>query len=144
MTLTLIQSDFLKNQRPDLEISEENAHKLGKVFWRLMDLWKINLSDQALLLGVKYHATKLKDWHKKQIIPQDPDKFRRVGQMAGIHKNLRILFPYNRRAVYDFMQQKQQYLFHDKSPLEIIREGGEINSYTNLAAIRRRLDQIRT
>ncbi len=144
MTIALVQTDLPKAYRPDLEISEENAHKLGKVFWRLVDVWQLSLTDQALLLGVKYHATKLKEWRKKQVIPQDPDKFRRVGHMAGIHKNLRILFPYNRQAVYGFMQQKQASLFNDKTPLDIIREGGPINSYINLAAIRRRLDQIRT
>ena len=129
---------------PSIHVDEKSTAILGKVFWSLMSHWKIHPKDQALLLGVKYHATKLKEWEKKDTIPQDPDKFCRVGNLAGIHKNLRILFPYNRRAVYDFMTTPQEFLFGGKSPLQIIQEGGEINSYATIAAIRRRLDQMRT
>lgn len=128
---------------PTLKVDKKAALSLGRAFWNLMHLWKISPKDQALLLGVKFHSTKLKDWEDKQLIPEDPDKFRRVGNLAGIHKNLKILFPYNRRAAYEFMQTPQQFLFEGKSPIEIIREGGEILSYANLAAIRRRLDQAR-
>ena len=127
-----------------IQVDEETAHVLGKVFWNLTKHWQLAPKEQALLLGVKFHATKLKDWQKKEVIPQDPDKFRRVGHMAGIHKTLRILFPYNRKAVYDFMKTPQTQLFQGKSPLQILQEGGEMNSYANLAAIRRRLDQLRT
>jgi len=126
-----------------MQINASTAKVLGKVFWNLMEHWRMGPKDQALLLGVKYHATKLKDWQKKHSIPEDPDKFRRVGHLAGIHKNLRVIFPYNRSAVYDFMKTPQEFLFGGKSPLQIIQEGGEINSYASLAAIRRRLDQLR-
>ncbi len=127
-----------------LRLDKSTAKSLGKVFWGLMEHWQTSPKEQALLLGVKFHATKLKDWRNKNYIPEDPDKFRRVGHLAGIHKNLRILFPYNRRAVYEFMKTPQSVLFEGKSPLELIQEAGEINSYTVLASIRRRLDQVRT
>src|SRR4029453_10093932 len=125
-----------------MQVNRSTAKVLGEVFWNLMEHWQTAPKDQALLLGVKYHATKLKDWQAKKYIPEDPDKFRRVGQLAGIHKNLRILFPYNRKAVYVFMKTPQNFLFEGKSPLQVIQEGGEINSYAALAAIRRRLDQL--
>ncbi len=125
-------------------IDAATAQVLGKVFWNLMDHWQLGPKEQGLLLGVKYHATKLKDWRTKGIIPEDPDKFQRVGHLAAIHKNLRILFPYNLRAAYDFMKTPQSFLFHGKSPMQLIEEGGEINSYATIAAIRRRLDQMRT
>lgn len=124
-------------------LDEASAHALGKVFWNLMEHWKIRPKEQALLLGVKFHATKLKDWQKKKTIPQDPDKFCRVGHLAGIHKNLRILFPYNRQAAYDFMTTPQE-LFGGKSPLDLVIDGGELRSYATIASIRRRLDQLRT
>lgn len=128
---------------PSVEVSTESARTLGKVFWNLMRLWGIRPKDQALLLGVKFHATKLKEWESKGIIPQDPDKFNRVGHLAGIHKNLRILFPYNRKAAYLFMTTPQPHLLGGKSPMGIIAEGGEINSFASIAAIRRLLDQVR-
>lgn len=131
-------------QLREMQVNRVTAQALGKVFWNLVEHWQLGPKDQALLLGVKFHATKLKDWQGKKYIPEDPDKFRRVGQLAGIHKNLRILFPYNRRAVYDFMKTAQPTLFQGKAPLEIIQQGGEINSYDAIAAIRRRLDQVRT
>lgn len=127
----------------DLEVDQGSAKFLGKVFWNLIEHWKIKPRDQALLLGVKFHATKLKEWQGKQIIPEDPDKFWRVGHLAGIHKNLRILFPYNRRAVYDFMQTPQTLLFDGQSPMQIIRKNGQVASFATIAAIRRRLDQAR-
>lgn len=127
----------------NIDINKDTAKALGKVFWNLMDKWQMGRKDQALLLGVKFHPTKLKTWESKKIIPENADVFRRVGQLAGIHKNLRILFPYNRGAVYKFMNTPQSFLFEKKLPIQIIREGGEINSYANIAAIRRRLDQIR-
>ncbi len=126
-----------------LPINRATALSLGKVFWNLVERWNLKPKDQALLLGVKFHATKLRDWREKKYIPEDPDKFRRVGQLAGIHKNLRILFPYNRQAVYQFMNTPQNFLLHGKTPLQIIHEAGEINSYPAIAALRRRLDQLR-
>lgn len=126
------------------QINPKAAHALGAVFWNLMEHWQVSPKDQALLLGVKFHATKLKEYQKKKTIPEDPDKFLRIGHLAGIHKNLRILFPYNRRAVYDFMQTPQPTLFAGKSPMQIIREGGEVLSFLSIAAIRRRLDQVRS
>ena len=131
------------NNLPDIKVDRESAQFLGKVFWNLVDHWKIKPRDQALLLGVKFHPTKLKSWKAARTIPEDPDKFWRVGHLAGIHKNLRILFPYNRRAAYEFMQTPQSFLFEGRSPIEIIRMGGEIGSLANISAIRRRLDQAR-
>lgn len=128
----------------NLALDQSSAKALGKVFWNLSKHWNLSRKEQALLLGVKYHATKLKEWEKKQIIPEDPDKFRRVGHLAGIHKNLRIFFPYNREAVYSFMSTPQHFLFNGRSPLDLIEEEGEMNSYVTIAAIRRRLDQLRT
>lgn len=125
------------------EITPSTAKVLGKVFWNLMEHWEMSAKEQALLLGVKYHATKLKDWHTKKYIPEDPDKFLRVAQLAGIHKNLRIIFPYNRQAAYEFMKKPQPFLFEGKSPLDIIQDSGPIRSYASIAAIRRRLDQLR-
>lgn len=128
---------------PHFKVDKKSAKFLGNVFWNLMEHWRIKPKDQALLLGVKFHATKLRDWQAARLIPEDPDKFWRVGHLAGIHKNLRILFPYNRRAVYDFMQTPQVLLFGGKSPMDILRQGGEVASLANIAAIRRRLDQAR-
>lgn len=128
---------------PPVSVDADTARALGKVFWNLMKRWGIPPKKQALLLGVKFHATKLKEWESRQVIPQDPDKFNRVGHLAGIHKNLRILFPYNRKAAYLFMTAPQPYLFGGQSPIQIISEGGEIHSFASIAAIRRRLDQER-
>ena len=128
---------------PQARLDEKAVHALGSVFWNLVAHWEISQKDQALLLGVKFHATKLSEWQRQKIIPQDPDKFNRVGFLVGIHKNLRILFPYNRQAVYRFMTTPQKELFGGKTALQVIREGGEMNSYASIAAIRRRLDQLR-
>lgn len=126
-----------------IPVNADTAKSIGRVFWKLMDLWQMTVKEQALLLGVKYHVTKLKAWKEEGRIPEDPDKLMRVGHLAGIHKNLRILLPYNRRAVYDFMKTPQTFLLNGKIPIDLIKKGGEFNSYANIAAIRRHLDQLR-
>jgi hypothetical protein len=134
------QAEF---QVADIPVNADTAKSAGRLFWKLMELWQMTPKDQALLLGVKFHATKLKTWMREGRIPEDPDKLMRVGHLAGIHKNLRILLPYNRRAVYEFMKTPQSFLLHGKTPIDLIRESGEFNSYANIAAIRRHLDQLR-
>ena len=46
----------------------------------------------------------------------------RVATLLGIHKNLRILYPYNRDLVYSWVSFQNQ-AFGDKSPIEIMKEG---------------------
>ncbi len=61
--------------------------------------------------------------------------------MLGIHKNFRILFPYNSENVYGWMKSSQEDL-DGKIPIEYIMENLE-ESLPRLAVIRRRLSYIR-
>jgi len=66
------------------------------------------------------------------------DTIERVGNLLGIHKNLRILYPYNREVVYQWIKGRNQTL-HNLSPLDTMLEYG----YIGIAQIRRFTDHIR-
>ena len=66
------------------------------------------------------------------------DTIERVGNLLGIHKNLRILYPYNREVVYQWIKGRNLKL-HNSSPLDIMLEYG----YIGIAQIRRLTDHSR-
>jgi hypothetical protein len=126
-----------------LDLTDENAHVLGKAFWNIVHLYHLGRKEQAVLLGTNPDNRKsLKDYESKQSIPLDPDKFFRVGLLLGIHKNLRILFPQNRKIVYNWFTTKQS-LFHNLAPMDFIAQE-PAQSLLRLATVRRALDLLRT
>lgn len=127
---------------PKAELSNETAHALGKSFWKLVHLYGFTREEQALLLGVKpENRQRLISLEKEKSIPVEADKFQRVGNLLGIHKNLRILFPHNRELVYEWMKTPRE-IFHGRSAMEFIKDD-PINSFARLFTVRRALDQIR-
>ncbi|APJ04324.1 antitoxin Xre/MbcA/ParS toxin-binding domain-containing protein [Silvanigrella aquatica] len=121
------------------EVSEEMV--LGKAFWKIAHLYGFNREQQAGLLGLPNYRQRLIKLEKEQLIPKDVDKKNRVGLLLGIHKNLRILFPYNREIVYSWMSHPEEVL-GGLVPIDFILEDPAL-SYERLAFVRRRLDYIR-
>lgn len=126
---------------PPAEMTPRSLAALGKAFWRMAELYELNRQEQALLLGIKYNRQRLMKLENEAKIPDDPDKYYRVGHLLGIHKNLRILFPHNRELVYEWLHRKREQ-FGDRSALDFIKEN-PVESLVRIAAIRRMLDQIR-
>jgi hypothetical protein len=123
-----------------LKINEKNAHFLGEAFWNLTKHYGFSQKEQAALLGIKCNRQRLADLQKHKKVPTDPDKFARVGNLLGIHKNLRILYSNNRNIVYQWMHLQHD-LFSGKSAIEFIM-ANEGDSFTRLFTVRRKLDQI--
>ncbi|HMQ11690.1 MAG TPA: hypothetical protein PKC21_09115 [Oligoflexia bacterium] len=117
------------------------ASVLGKAFWSIVKLYNLNREEQALILGVKKNGQRLLDLEKKNSIPEDVDKFSRVGILIGIHKNLRMLYPYNRELVYGFIKQPWS-LLNKKSPIDFLKEDPKA-SFQRLFTLRRMLDNLR-
>lgn len=126
---------------PIPKVNEEQAHVLGKAFWKLVQLYEFSRAEQATLLGIKANRERLNSLEKQNTIPVDPDKFLRVSHLLGIHRNLRILYPHNREIVYRWMKTPRD-LFHGASAIEFI-EADPLNSLPRLFTVRRTLDQIR-
>lgn len=127
---------------PPAEINKESAQVLGKAFWRLADLYNLTREEQALLLGVKpENRQRLNSLQNKQEIPVDPDKFQRVGNLLGIHKSLRIMFPHNRELVYAWIKTPRD-IFHNQSAMQFIASD-PLNTFARLFTVRRILDQMR-
>ncbi len=136
------QSHLLDSNLPPAEVNRETAQVLGKAFWKLASLYNFTREEQALLLGVKpENRQRLNSLQSKQEIPVDPDKFQRVGNLLGIHKSLRIMFPHNRELVYAWMKTPRE-IFHNQSALQFIADD-PVNSFARLFTVRRILDQIR-
>ncbi len=129
------------NPLPIPQVNEEQAHVLGKAFWKLVQLYQFSRTEQATLLGIKANRERLNSLEKQNTIPVDPDKFLRVSHLLGIHRNLRILYPHNREIVYSWMKTPRE-LFHGVSAIEFIEED-PLNSLPRLFTVRRTLDQIR-
>ena len=129
------------NQLPRTEVNDSQARILGEAFWNLVRHYNFNRRQQAFLLGIKENRQRLGDLEAKNLIPVDPDKFRRVGHLLGIHKNLRILYPHNRKIVYEWMK-KPRNNFGGVSAIDFVCTN-EAESLPRLFAVRRYQDQVR-
>lgn len=122
-------------------VNEAQGRVLAEAFWRLVHHYRLTRKEQAVLLGMK-HTRRIKELDERKEIPLEADKFARIGNLIGIHKNLRILFPENREVVYAWMKTPRKE-FGNKSALQWIEEN-EVDSFKRLFTVRRMLDQMRT
>ena len=130
-----------QNILPKAEVNDQQAKVLGEAFWKLINHYKFNRKQQAFLLGIKENRQRLGDLETKSLIPVDPDKFRRVAHLLGIHKNLRILYPHNQKIVYEWMQKPREN-FGGMSAIDFVCFN-ETETLPRLFAVRRYLDQVR-
>lgn len=131
----------IQNPLPKPEVNDQQAQSLGEAFWNLVNHYKFSRKQQAFLLGIKENRQRLGELETKSLIPVDPDKFRRVGHLLGIHKNLRILYPHNQKTVYEWMQRPRE-KFGGMSAIDFVCLN-EAETLPRLFAVRRYLDQVR-
>ena len=99
--------------------------------------WKLKNEEECNLLG-GISPAQLAKYKKGLAYVNGRDAIERVGNLLGIHKNLRILYPYNRDVVYLWVKGRNQTL-NNLSPLDIMLEHG----YIGIAQIRRFTDYLR-
>ncbi len=136
----------LPMERPELSHDYHDNIKLRKAltkgFFELTKLWDLTRQQQALLLGWNYteKRTTLDSMRTgKTFIDRDQDKIERMIDLINIHKSLRILFPYDRDNVYEWVKIKRG-RFGDHSALDVMLSEGRLG----ILAIRNYLDYERT
>ncbi len=115
---------------------------LGTAFFKLADHWGLTNEETARLLGWSYgnKRTKIDNMRDGNTpLPADQDKFKRVTDLVNIHKSLRVLFPNERKLVYEWVKVPRE-RFGGYSALDVMLEDGQIG----IAAIRRYVDYERT
>ena len=103
----------------------------------LFQHWGLKNDEECNLFG-GISPAQLAKFKKGTAFISGRDTIERVGNLLGIHKNLRILYPYNREVVYQWIKGRNLKL-HNLSPLDIMLEYG----YIGIAQIRRFTDHIR-
>ena len=103
----------------------------------LFQHWGLKNDDECNLLG-GISSAQLAKFKRGTAFISGRDTIERVGNLLGIHKNLRILYPYNREIVYNWVKGRNLKL-HNLSPLDTMLEYG----YIGIAQIRRFTDHIR-
>lgn len=114
---------------------------LTRAFFALTAHWHLSRNDEARLLGWDYQTkrTTLDAMRlKRTIIDNDQDKLERMIDLINIHKSLRILFPYDRKLVYQWVSVKRE-RFGGYSALDVMLENGKLG----ITAIRHYLDHTR-
>ncbi|MBI2335841.1 MAG: hypothetical protein HYU97_03660 [Deltaproteobacteria bacterium] len=122
--------------------SEKIRGILAQTFFNLTQKWQLKREEEAQLLGWNYKEkrTTLDSLRNgNTILDNDRDKLERIVDLVNIHKSLRILFPHNLDAVYEWVTVKRE-RFGGYSALEVMLEDGK----EGIHAIRFYLDYERT
>lgn len=119
--------------------SRDDRARMAKMLMSLFEHWRIDVSTQAELLGLsKTSRTAISKYKKGAPLPDSRDLIDRVGNLFGIHKSLRLLYPHNRELVYAWPSLRNRSL-DNHTPLEIMVEQG----LPGIAAMRGYLDFVR-
>lgn len=116
--------------------SREGRTALARMVMNLFDHWQIGSAEQTALLGLAESSrSSLARYRKGEPLSDNRDLIDRVGHLLGIHRALRIIFPYNQDLVYRWPTVPNE-AFGGKSPVEVMREQG----FLGLLMVRRYLD----
>lgn len=121
-------------------LDDENAHLLGKNFFKICEDFQIGPKDQLVILGQK-HIRTIQNWKKENTIGQTWDVFNRVSQLLGIVKSLNMIYPRNPEVVNSWIHKKRN-IFKGKSALEVMTED-PLQGQAALFTVRRVLDMYR-
>lgn len=103
--------------------------RVGGMLMTLFDHWDLNTEEQLSLLGLaKKNRAALRNYRAGKPIANDRDKLERAGNLLGIHKSLRLLFPHNRELAYSWMKRPNR-AFNGLTPAQLIDQQGMIGIY---------------
>lgn len=117
----------------DIDALKRNTENVIQLFNR----WELKVDDQCNLLG-GISPQQLNKFKNGKAHISGRDTIERAGNLLGIHKSLRILYPYNRKVVYQWVKARNRRL-HNLTPLEIMLNDG----YIGIAQIRKLTDYMR-
>lgn len=119
------------------DLSEDILRRNTQNVIALFNHWQLKNDEECNLLG-GVSAAQLAKFKKGTAHITGRDTIERVGNLLGIHKSLRILYPYNKEIVYQWVKGRNRKL-HNLRPLDIMLEQG----YLGIAQIRRLTDFMR-
>lgn len=122
---------------PSHDLTEDVLRRNTQNVMALFKHWDLKNEEECDLLG-GISLAQLAKFKKGTAFISGRDTVERIANLLGIHKNLRILYPYNREVVYKWIKARNQKL-HNLSPLEVMLEQG----YLGIAQIRRFTDYLR-
>lgn len=126
--------------QPQIAPSPKNDEMMAKILWLFAEEYELSVSDLSILLDVKKRT--LFQNQKDRSFPQSSnDRYRRMGLLLGIKKNLEILFPENPEVRKNWLKVPRE-VFKNKSALELIAEQ-PVESMARLFTVRRLLDMLR-
>ena len=104
-------------------------------FFRIAELWSLNVEEQLTLLGLRSRSTYFK-WKKDSRIQLPKDTLERISYLLGIYKALQILLPDEKAADAWVKQPNSAPLFGGKSALSRMLSG----HVSDLYVVRKYLD----
>jgi len=106
-----------------------------RTFFRIAELWDLNVEEQITLLGLRSRSTYFK-WKRDASIQLPKDTLERISYLLGIHKALQILLPDEQAADAWVRQPNTAALFGGQSALERMLSG----HVSDLYVVRKYLD----
>lgn len=103
---------------PELE-SAETRQALAEVIIAVLDRWEVHVDNQAELLGRRDMGPILRE----KELPFDADLLQRVGNLLGIERALKTLYPYTPTARDQWVWQPNESL-DGLPPLQVMLEEG--------------------
>lgn len=118
--------------------SEADLSRLAQMVMSLFDHWNLSSEDQAFLLGLApRNRDALGRYREGARVGTTREEYERVGQLLGIHRSLRLLFPRNRDVAYGWMKMCNR-AFGGMTPVDAIKEYG----FAGLLMVRAYLDRV--
>jgi len=121
---------------PSVPADLERLSRAGiRTFFRIADLWGLDVEQQMELLGLRSRSTCFK-WKRGQKARLGRDRLERISHVLGIYKALQILLPDEASADAWVKRPNQAELFRGGTALELMTKGGIVGLYM----VRRYLD----
>ena len=103
----------------------EDRAALAKMVMALLDHWKLDVDDQAAVLGISAdtHLTLARYRQGEPLPSSSHDQYERMVHLLDVHQKLRRLFPQNRELAYCWMTTANKAL-DNLTPVQLVRAKG--------------------
>lgn len=118
-------------------LNHDERVQLARLVVELLDTWKVEPSDQVVLLGLpsETRPRAMRRYREGTPLPDEPHIWERIEHLIGIADALRTSYPLNAAAGALWMNQANR-LFDNRTPLVAMLEDG----LAGLVTIRMHLD----
>lgn len=119
----------------------EDRSQISQMLITLFGHWQLSTSDSLQLLGMApNNRTALANYRRGKPIANERDRLERAGNLLGIHKTLRLLFPHDRQLAYAWMTTPNR-AFKGQTPVSVIIDKGLMGYYIVRAYLDRQRGQ---